>query len=105
MLPLCAALPGFLLFRSPLIDIRSEDSCPLPKCPEFRRASVYGDVIVDGEILPIDARESKIVPFVAMLDMLAVLHILAAVIQSVLEGEPGNMILLYVELDLKLPDP
>ena len=40
-----------------------------------------------------------------MLDMLSVFEILAAVVYPVLEREPGNMILLYVELDLKLPDP
>ena len=41
----------------------------------------------------------------AMLYVLSVFEILAAVIEAVLECEPGNMIVLYVELNLKLPDP
>ena len=50
-------------------------------------------------------------PLLAVGDMLAVcerlpiLSELSAVVYPVLEREPGNMILLYVELDLKLPDP
>ena len=41
----------------------------------------------------------------AVLDMLPVLEILAAVVEAVLEREPGDMSLLELELDLHLPDP
>ena len=41
----------------------------------------------------------------AVCERLPVLSELSAVVYPVLEREPGNMILLYVELDLKLPDP
>ncbi len=50
-------------------------------------------------------------PLLAVGDMLAVgerfpiFSELSAVVYTVLEREPGNMILLYVELDLKLPYP
>ena len=44
-------------------------------------------------------------PLLAVLDMLPVLEILAAVVEAVLEGEPGDMSLLELELDLHLPDP
>ena len=44
-------------------------------------------------------------PLFAVLYVLSVFEILSAVIEAVLEREPGNMIVLYVELNLKLPDP
>ena len=105
MFALCRALLGLLLFLSPLIDIWFERADSGPKRPEFRSASVYRDIIVDSQILPIHTSKSKIVPFIAVLDMLAVLHVLTAIVQSVLEGEPGNMSRLDIELDAHLPDP
>lgn len=50
-------------------------------------------------------------PLLAVCDMLAVgerlpvLSELSAVVYTVLEREPGDMILLDMELDLKLADP
>ena len=44
-------------------------------------------------------------PLFAVLYVLSVFEILSAVIEAVLEREPGNMILLDMELDLKLPYP
>ncbi len=41
----------------------------------------------------------------AVCERLSVLSELSAVVYAVLEREPGNMIILYVELDLKLPYP
>ena len=44
-------------------------------------------------------------PDLTVLDVLTVFDILAAVVDSVLESEPGDMVLLQLQLYLKLSDP
>ena len=111
MFPLDASLLGLLLLRSPLVDIRLHESHAGTEGPKLARTFAYLDIIINGEIVPIHAGQRERVPLPAVGDMLAVcerfpiLSELSAVVDTVLEREPGNMILLDMELDLKLPYP
>ncbi len=105
MLPLRGSFRGGGFRSSPLLDIGFHQSHAGTEGPEFPGDLAYLDIIVDSEIVPVHTGQGERVPLEAVFDMLSVLEILAAVVEAVLEREPGDMSLLELELDLHLPDP
>ena len=103
--PLCASLLGLLLLGSPLLDVFRQYTGALLERPEFPGAGIYLNIIINREILPIHACQCKIVPLLAVLDVLAILDVFAAVVNPIFKGEPGDMSILDAEFDSHLAYP